>query len=166
MGVVNLAVHAERSLARITDAALSRGLPAFLHGGPVGLNSGFMGAQVTASALVAEMRSKAMPATIQSIPTNGNNQDVVPMGTIAARKAGELLDLAYGVLAIHALALAQAVDLLGGPSGFSPEAARLHRWVRDRAAPLGRDRPLSPEIADVATALERVAWDETSRSVT
>jgi tyrosine ammonia-lyase len=159
LGVVNLAVHAERSLARVTDVALNRGLPAFLHRGPVGLNSGFMGAQVTASALVAEMRSRAVPATIQSIPTNGNNQDVVPMGTIAARKTAGLLDLCGSVLAIHALALAQAVDLLGGPDRFSPAAARLHRWVRRLSEPLGRDRPLSPEIAAVAAALEREPWD-------
>jgi hypothetical protein len=84
--VIKLAAWSERALARLVNPATSRGLPAFLHGGPPGLSSGLMGAQVTATALVAEMRSAAVPASIQTIPTNNDNQDVVTMGTIAARK--------------------------------------------------------------------------------
>jgi tyrosine ammonia-lyase len=144
LAVVNIAVHAERSLARLTDPTLNGGLPAFLQQGTIGLNSGFMGAQVTASALVAEMRSRAHPASIQSIPTNANNQDVVPMGTIAARKASDLLDLAWLVLAIHGMALAQAFELLGGfspSSGFSASSRRIAGLVRARSAFLDRDRP-------------------------
>ena len=75
MAIIKLALHAERSLARLCDPLLNNGLPAFLQGGPIGRNSGFMGAQVTATALVAELRLQALPASIQSIPTNNNNQD-------------------------------------------------------------------------------------------
>ncbi|MEL6317750.1 MAG: aromatic amino acid ammonia-lyase, partial [Pseudomonadota bacterium] len=74
---LTLAVLAERQIARVTDERLNGGLPAFLHRGPAGLNSGLMGAQVTASALVAEMRVSAAPGSVQSISTNGANQDVV-----------------------------------------------------------------------------------------
>jgi tyrosine ammonia-lyase len=158
MAVVNLAVHAERSLARLTDPLLSDGLPAFLQQGPVGLNSGFMGVQVTASALVAEMRTRAMPASIQSIPTNANNQDVVPMGTIAARKTSELVDLAWLVVAIHAMALTQAFELRGGfspGSGFCASSRGIAGFVRQRVPFLECDRPLSAEIAALAQALER-----------
>jgi len=160
LGVIKLAIHAERCIARITDRTQNKGLPAFLHGGPDGVNSGFMGAQVTASALVAELRTRAVPASIQSVPTNGNNQDVVTMGTIAARKTADAMDLVYHVLAIHTLALAQAAELRGGVEldGFAPSSRALVQWVRESAAPLERDRPLSPEIQQLATRLETVDW--------
>lgn len=161
LGAVKLAIHAERCIARLTDRAQNHGLPAFLHGGPDGVNSGFMGAQVTASALVAELRTRAVPASIQSVPTNGNNQDVVTMGTIAARKTADALDLVYHVLAIHTLSLAQAAELRGGTAldGFAPGSRALVRWVRERAEHLHQDRPLSPDIELLSTRLEQVDWD-------
>jgi tyrosine ammonia-lyase len=160
MAVTKIAIHAERCVARLTDRAQNHGLPAFLHGGPDGVNSGFMGAQVTASALVAELRTRAIPASIQSVPTNANNQDVVTMGTIAARKAAGALDLVYHVLAVHALALAQAAELRGGEAlhGFAPESRSLVQWVRTRHAHLHEDRPLSPDIQSLSTALATRDW--------
>lgn len=160
MGVIKLAIHAERCIARITDRAQNKGLPAFLHGGRSGVNSGFMGAQVTASALVAELRTRAIPASIQSVPTNGNNQDVVTMGTVAARKTADAMDLVYNVLSIHALALAQAAELRGGLQllGFAPASQDLVRMVRQSSAPLETDRPLSGEIGHLARRLETVDW--------
>lgn len=159
--VIKLAAWSERALARLTNPAYNKGLPAFLHGGAPGLTSGVMGAQVTATALVAEMRTKAVPASVQTIPTNNDNQDVVTMGTIAARKAAELLDLAWPVLAIHALALAQAAELRaregGGDlagAGFAAESRRVWAAVRAVSAPLDADRPLSDEITALALALE------------
>lgn len=161
LGVIKLAIHAERCVARLTDRTQNHGLPAFLHGGPDGVNSGFMGAQVTASALVAELRTRAVPASIQSVPTNGNNQDVVTMGTIAARKTADALDLVYHVLAIHTLALAQAAELRGGTAlaGFAPGSRALVQWVREQADHLHQDRPLSPDIQRLSARLEQVDWE-------
>jgi len=144
--LVKTAVHAERTLARLTDERRNDGLPPFLQGNRTGLNSGFMGAQVTASALVAELRTQAHPASIQSVPTNADNQDVVTMGTIAARKAATVLGQLEELLAIHALALTQAVDLRG-EDGFSPATRGLREAVRATAAFLKDDRPLHPAIA-------------------
>jgi tyrosine ammonia-lyase len=162
--VVKLAAWSERALARLTNPAYNKGLPAFLHAGPPGLSSGFMGAQVTASALVAEMRTLAVPASIQTIPTNNDNQDVVTMGTIAARKASVQLDQAWHVLAIQALALAQAAALRAGDvaaddaalarAGFAPASRALVAAVRAVAPPLAADRPLSGEIQALAAALQ------------
>lgn len=168
--VIKLAAWSERALARLCNPAYNRGLPAFLHGGAPGLTSGFMGAQVTASALVAELRTLAVPASIQTIPTNNDNQDVVTMGTIAARKAAQALDLAWQVVAIQALALAQAAEQRaaraahvhadGTPdldaAGFAPAGRALVACVRAVAEPLGaEDRPLSDEIVRAAEHLER-----------
>lgn len=146
-----LAGLAERQIARLTDERLNGGLPAFLHGGRAGLNSGLMGAQVTATALVAEMRATG-PAALHSISTNGANQDVVSLGTIAARLLSEKIARLSEVQAILALAVTRAVDLRGGPDegGFSPAAARLYRAVRTISPPLDGDRPLSGEIAATA----------------
>ena len=151
MGVVSLAGLAERQVARLTDERLNGGLPAFLHRGPAGLNSGLMGAQVTATALLAEMRTRAVPASIQSISTNAANQDVVSMGTIAARTCARQIEDAGRVLAILALAVAQGVDIAG--DGVAPATARLVARLRAVSPPLERDRPLAPDIAAVAALI-------------
>lgn len=150
--VVQMALYSERRIARITDPVRSKGLPAFMQPRDTGLHSGFMGAQVSATALVAELRSHAMPASIQSIPTNADNQDIVPLGTVAARRVATSLDQLYSILAIEALVLAQAVDIRG-QEALSPASQALHAWVRQRAATLEADRPLCDEIESVAQAL-------------
>jgi tyrosine ammonia-lyase len=155
--VITMAVHAERRIARLCNPRLNKGLPAFLQADNTGLQSGFMGAQVTASALLAEMRTKAVPASIQSIPTNGDNQDVVTMGTIGARRAGELLELLNNLLAIDALMVAQAVDLrIEQNQGFRPGASvtELLAWVRSRVPRLTHDRPMNRDIANLSRCLQ------------
>jgi tyrosine ammonia-lyase len=152
--VAVIAGLAERQVARLTDERLNAGLPAFLHGGEAGLNSGFMGAQVTATALLAEMRATG-PASVHSISTNGANQDVVSLGTIAARfAAGKLRTLAE-IQAILALCVAQAMEHRGGAAceGFSPAARSLHAFVRQISPPLTTDRPLAEEIAAMTDAI-------------
>ncbi|MEM8595065.1 MAG: aromatic amino acid ammonia-lyase [Pseudomonadota bacterium] len=151
--ILALAGFAERQIARVTDERLNGGLPAFLHRGPCGLNSGLMGAQVTATAVLAEMRTRAVPASVQSISTNGANQDFVSMGTIAARNARlHLADLSQ-ILAILALAVAQGIDCRGGPGPFAPATRHAHARVRGISAPLERDRPLSDDIQRLAEAI-------------
>lgn len=153
--VAMLGVWAERQVARVTDASLNRGLPPFLQGRATGLNSGFMGAQVTASALIAELRARSAPASIQSVPTNANNQDVVTMGTIAARRAGEGVADVARILAIEALCVAQAVELRRREDdrGFSPAARAALAFVRAHSAFLDEDRPLSADIEAIAADL-------------
>ncbi len=149
--VTVLAGLMERQVARICDEKLNGGLPAFLHQGPAGLNSGLMGAQVSATALLAEMRSIGS-ASIQSISTNGANQDVVSMGTIAARMAREKLILAAEIGAVLAIAVAQAMNIAehAGEAGFSKAALGLRTWVRARSSEICGDRPLGEEIALIA----------------
>ena len=153
--VAMLGVWAERQVARVTDPLLNRGLPPFLQGNATGLNSGFMGAQVTASALVAELRAKSAPASIQSVPTNANNQDVVTMGTIAARRAGEAVADVARIHAIETLCTAQATELRARENdlAFSPAARAVLCFARAHSAFLDEDRPLSSEIEAVATDL-------------
>ncbi|MBN2886917.1 MAG: aromatic amino acid lyase [Chromatiaceae bacterium] len=157
MAVIKVGVYIERIIARLTDPALNQGLPPFLTGGRPGLDSGFMGAQVTATALVAEMRTHAMPASIQSIATNANNQDVVTLGTIAARRCRDMLELLWKLLAIEAMVVAQGMDLVGQGSvaTFSTSSRDIHRFVRHTVPFLTEDRPLSHEIERLADQLAK-----------
>ncbi|RCW75402.1 histidine ammonia-lyase [Marinobacter nauticus] len=155
--VITMAVHAERRIARVCNPRLNKGLPAFLQSDKTGLQSGFMGAQVTASALLAEMRTKATPASIQSIPTNGDNQDVVTMGTIGARRTADLLELLNNLLAIDALMVAQAIDLRSqqhSDNAPGSAVAELLAWVRLKVPRLTNDRPLNRDIAEIARSIQ------------
>ncbi|MEO1328931.1 MAG: aromatic amino acid ammonia-lyase [Pseudomonadota bacterium] len=143
--VVLTAVLSERQIARLTDEKRNGGLPPFLNRGRVGLESGLMGAQVTASALVAEMRAFGGPASTQSISTNGANQDVVSLGTIAARGCADILEDAARVLAIQAIAVAQGADIVGREA-LSPAGGALAERIRSVVAPLTSDRPLHADI--------------------
>ncbi|MEO1238062.1 MAG: aromatic amino acid ammonia-lyase [Pseudomonadota bacterium] len=154
MSVVVLAGFTERQIARLTDEKLNGDLPAFLHLGTPGLNSGFMGAQVTATATVAEMRAVG-PASIHSISTNGANQDVVSMGTISSRQAQRQLAHCCDVIAILALCVAQAVDIRHQTKtpNLSPACRALYNQIREVSVRVDTDRPLSSEIADVSTLI-------------
>lgn len=150
--VIKTAIHLERKINRLTHPQLSPEFPAFLQPNQLGLQSGFMGAQVTATALVAEMRGRSVPLSIQSIATNGDNQDVVTMGTLAALKTSQLLDLLARLVAIDAMVCAQAYDLLpkAEQQKCSSTCEQIHREVREKVAFLEQDRPLSQDIETLA----------------
>lgn len=153
--LLTLAIHSERRIARITDPIMNQGLPPFVRGNNNGLHSGFMGAQVTASALVAELRTHAHPASIQSIPTNANNQDVVTMGTIAARRCADTLDRLSELLAIETMILVQGYNLKGGQgAGFAAASQALAGRVRQEVAFLDNDRPLSADIYHLSRIID------------
>ncbi len=106
-----LAGISERRLERLVNPALNEGLPPFLAPG-AGLNSGFMMPQVTAAALVSENKVLSHPASVDSITTSGNKEDYVSMGMTAALKLRRIVENARYVLAIEAMAAAQAMDLM------------------------------------------------------
>jgi histidine ammonia-lyase len=143
-----LAGISERRTERFVNPALSEGLPAFLAPG-AGLNSGFMMVQVTAAALVSENKVLAHPASVDSITTSGNKEDYVSMGMTAANKLTKVVSNTRHVLAIEALAAAQALDFLF-PLTTSPRGQRVHAAVRSASPPLEQDRSLAPDIARVA----------------
>jgi histidine ammonia-lyase len=106
-----LAGVSERRVDRLVNPAQNEGLPPFLAGNP-GLESGFMMAQVTAAALVAEIRVLATPASAGSITTSGDREDFVSMGLTAALKLKQVVRNTRLVLAIEALAAARALGYL------------------------------------------------------
>jgi len=154
MGLIKLALLADRQIERLVNWRYSRGLPPLLAAGAPGLNTGFGGAQLLATSLAAEARLLGTPASIQTIPTNANNQDVVSMGCIAARMTRTALPLVWKLVAIEALALAQAADARGKEKVLGGDYRQLYELVRGVSPTLERDRPLAEDIARVATLLQ------------
>jgi histidine ammonia-lyase len=143
----SIAVMSERRIARLVDPATNNGLPAFLihPDAPQGVNSGFMIAQYTAASLVAELRIRSVPGTIQSIPTCANTEDHVPMSTLAARRAEFAVDTAMHVVAIELLLGAQAIDLRGIQP--APALRNAYEAVRRRVPTMINDRIVGDDIA-------------------
>lgn len=148
IAVAELANISERRLERLVNPALSNGLPAFLVKDG-GLNSGFMIVQYAAAALVSENKVLAHPASVDSIPSSANQEDHVSMGTIAARKAREIVANATTVLAFELLAACQAVDLRKSSADLSPATEAAYRAIRAKAPMVERDRIMQDDIAAV-----------------
>ncbi|MCZ2287531.1 MAG: aromatic amino acid ammonia-lyase, partial [Anaerolineales bacterium] len=137
--VTMVCVLAERRLNRLTNPALSQGLPDFLAHEP-GFYSGLMLSQYTADHLIVEQRILSAPASIQSIPAAADQEDFVSMGMNVALKNGQILDNAYGVLGIEFMAAAQALDFREFHPGKGTQAAR--EVIRKYVKHLDIDRPL------------------------
>lgn len=156
MALSELGNISERRTERLVNPALSNGLPAFLTQNG-GLNSGFMMVQYTAAALVSENKSLAHPASVDSIPTSANQEDHVSMGTIACRKARNILHNLRKILAIELMCAAQGLDLRTDASfsdegvlkyGLTPSnsIAAAHGVVRRHIRHLNEDRELHLDI--------------------
>ena len=134
---------AERRIAMLVDPALS-GLPAFLTPAP-GLNSGFMIPQVTAAALVSENKQRAMPASVDSIPTSANQEDHVSMAAHGARRLMAMAENLTGVIGIEYLAAVQGCDFHAPlTSSDTLEAART--LLRAKVPRLAEDRYFHPDM--------------------
>jgi histidine ammonia-lyase len=138
-----LANISERRIERLVNPTLS-GLPAFLveHGG---LNSGFMIVQYSAAALVSENKILAHPASVDSIPSSANQEDHVSMGTIAARKAKEIMENVRRVLAMEIMCACQGIDLRGN-KGLGAGTKPVYDEVRKVVPMLKEDRPIYDDI--------------------
>ena len=140
MAVCEIGSLAERRIAMLVDPALS-GLPAFLTPRP-GLNSGFMIPQVTAAALVSENKQRAYPASVDSIPTSANQEDHVSMAAHGAGVSRRWRETPLHVVAIEALAAAQAIEFHAPlQSSAALESVRARAASRRAGA---RGRPLFP----------------------
>ena len=143
IALAEIADVAERRIERMVNSSLS-GLPSFLVE-KGGVNSGFMIVQYTAAALVSENKVLAHPASVDSIPSSANQEDHVSMGTIAARKAREILGNARRVLAIELMCACQAIDLRGD-KGMGVGTRAAYDCVRAKIPYLTEDRPLYDDI--------------------
>lgn len=151
IGMTNLAVIAERRIDRLVHPDLNQGLPPFLTE-DAGVSSGYMIAQVTAAALASECKVLSHPASVDSIPTDGSKEDVVPMAMGAAWKLRRVVQNVRHVLAIELLCASQGIDFRR-PLRSSAPVEKAHSIVRERVPTMDRDRPVSPDILLIAAAI-------------
>jgi histidine ammonia-lyase len=137
--ITMVCVLSERRLNRLTNPALSEGLPAFLTKG-AGMFSGMMLSQYTADSLIVEQRILSAPASVESIPAAADQEDFVSMGMNTAIKNAQILENAYGVIAIEFMAAAQGLDFRSFAPGRGTQVA--HQVIRKYVRHLEEDRPL------------------------
>jgi histidine ammonia-lyase len=141
----------ERRVDRLLDPLRSNGLPPFLAEEP-GVNSGLMVAQYTAAALVAENRRLAAPASVDSIPTSGMQEDHVSMGWGAGLKLRSVLENLTHILSVELLASARALDLRS-PLRPAPATNAVRELLRLHVRGPGPDRVVAPELAAAAALI-------------
>ena len=156
-----LASISERRLNKLVDPATSDGLPAFLIGNEDGTESGFMIVQYTAAAIVNDLASRAMPASVYSIPTSANAEDHVSMGANEARHVLAMADDLGKVLALELYTAAQALDLRRDMINAARDLARCVDAKKFAAKVLGAPAPDHPAysgfIAEVDALREELA---------
>jgi histidine ammonia-lyase len=151
IALCQIAGISERRIERLLNPSLNEGLPAFLASVP-GLESGLMMAQVTAAALVAELRVLASPASTGSLPTSGNQEDFVSMGMTSALKLEQAVKLARTVVAIELIAATRALDILNaGPT--TPALEEAIRRFRQHVLSWEKDCNLSIPMEKAASFL-------------
>ena len=152
IAVSGLASIAERRTDRILDPVRSQGLPAFLAAKP-GVESGYMITQYVQAALVAENKVLAHPASVDTIPTSGSQEDHVSMGWGGARKLLIVIENVRKALAIEILCAVSGIEHRA-PLSPGEKTARLVAKVREVVPPLTADRSPSPDIAAVSDLIE------------
>jgi histidine ammonia-lyase len=145
---------AERQLDLLVDPRRTTGLPPMLSPAP-GRHHALQGVQISATATVAAMRRAAVPASVQSLPTNLHNQDVVPFGTQAAFTALDQTVLLRYLHAGLAIGLRQAVHV-GARRPRAPRLAEVFDRIAEEVPPIVEDRPLDTALGTVADLLDVV----------
>lgn len=153
IAISEMANVSERRIERLVNPNLNYGLPAFLveNGG---VNSGFMIVQYAAAAVVSENKVLAHPASVDSIPSSANQEDHVSMGTIVARKAGEILRNARKVIAMELLCACQGVDLRKAQDKLGVGTKDAYKLVREIVSYYDKDRVMNLDINAVEDLIE------------
>jgi histidine ammonia-lyase len=144
IAIAEIGAIAERRVAMLVDPSTNGGLPAFLVREP-GLNSGYMIAHVTAAALASENKSRAHPASVDSLPTSANQEDHVSMATFAARRLAEMARNTATIVGIELMAAAEGIGF-HAPLHTSERLAAAVAALRAQVAPVARDRYLATDL--------------------
>jgi histidine ammonia-lyase len=155
MALAELASISERRVDRMLDPAFSRGLPPFLAVN-AGTNSGYMLAQYTAASLVSENKVLAHPASVDTIPTSGKQEDHVSMGWTSVRKLRDVVENVRSVLAVEIVCAAQGIDLRADVALPSVPLQAVHGLVRGSVPRMDVDREVAAQITAVDDLLPAI----------
>lgn len=154
IGITKLTLLMERQLNYLLHDKINEILPPFLNLGNLGLTYGLQGTQFTATSTTAECQTLSNPMSIHSIPNNNDNQDIVSMGTNSALIAKQIIENTFQVMAIHAMALAQAVDYLKIEDKLAPATRDFYQKVRKIIPVFINDQPKYKAIEQLVDFLK------------
>lgn len=146
IAVTKMTMLAERQMNYLFHDRINGILPPFVNMGVLGLNYGLQASQFTATSTTAESQTLSNPMYVHSIPNNNDNQDIVSMGTNSALLCRTVVENCSQVMAIHLMALAQAVDCLNAADRLAPATLELYSRVRALVPAFREDTPKYEEI--------------------
>ncbi len=153
--LVKMIMLSERRINFFLNENVNKSFPPFLNLQQPGLTLALQGLQFVATSTTAQAQTFAFPHTVHSIPTNGDNQDLVSMGTDAALLAHKVVENAYIVMAIEMITLAQAVDCAKNVRKLSPSGKKHYAFIRKFVQVVQQDRPLQPAVEALVAALKQ-----------
>ncbi len=153
--ITRLTMLAERQLNFLLNAKLNGKFPAFLNLKQLGFNFGIQGLQFTATSTTAENQTLSNPMYVHSIPNNNDNQDIVSMGTNSAVMTKKVIENGFQVMAIHMIAVCQAIDLLDDAqkAQISSKTKKIYDLIRAVMPAVTDDVPQSENIKKVIEVL-------------
>ncbi len=154
IGLAKLTLLSERRINFFLNKKVNIHLPPFLNLHTPGLTLGLQGLQFVATSTTAQNQTLAFPHSVHSIPTNGDNQDVVSMGTDAALFAAKVVENLYIVLAIELITLAQAIDVFKTQDKLSESSKELFHGIREIFPVIINDRLLTNQLAEVVSFMK------------
>ncbi len=147
--ITKLTMLAERQLNYLMNAKINEILPPFVNMGKLGFNFGMQGTQFTAVSTTAESQTLSNPMYVHSIPNNNDNQDIVSMGTNSACIAAKVIENAFEVLAIEAISIVQAIDILDQKHKISSVSRTLYDDIRKIIPTFSQDQAMYPFVQKV-----------------
>ena len=161
IAVTKMSMLMERQLNYLMHDKVNEILPPFVNLGVLGLNYGMQAMQFTATSTTAENQTLSYPMYLHSIPNNNDNQDIVSMGTNAALLAKTVIENGFQVMAIHYMAIVQAVDCLGIEKKLSSKSREVYREIRSFFPTFVEDTPRYKDISRIVGYLKTknsVSW--------
>ena len=155
IAVTKMTMLTERQMNYLFHDRINGILPPFVNLGVLGLNYGLQASQFTATSTTAECQTLSNPMYVHSIPNNNDNQDIVSMGTNSALICQRVIENSYQVMAIHMMALVQAVDCLKIADRLAPATREMYDQVREIVPVFIEDTPKYKEIAAVMEWLKK-----------
>lgn len=155
IAVTKMTMLAERQMNYLFHDRINGILPPFVNLGVLGLNYGLQASQFTATSTTAECQTLSNPMYVHSIPNNNDNQDIVSMGTNSALICQRVIENSYQVMAIHMMALVQAVDCLKIADKLAPATREMYDQIRAIVPVFVEDTPKYKEIESVMEWLKK-----------
>lgn len=144
----------ERQLNYLMHDKVNEILPPFVNLGIPGLDYGMQAVQFTATSTTAESQTLSYPMYLHSIPNNNDNQDIVSMGTNSALLTKTVIENGFQVMAIHHMAIVQAIDCLEIKDKLSSRSRGIYNEIRGFFPTFVKDAPKYKDISNIVDYLK------------